>query len=178
MATKKPTIIAGTLQTDARSGGIKKSSGVVVLPLIAESELPGSVCRVSTTHAPIIAKCSHSVSVSSLCITAWAQVRDEKNLEVDWLIAGYDNGSKTNITVISKGNGGVEACAAALLENEPCYGGCRFSNGRFKHFYHAGEISSAMKKGRASMHKNGVLNVMEGCDGEMKMEPGATEDTV
>jgi hypothetical protein len=31
-------IIAGTLQTDARSGGIKKSSGVIVLPIVGESE--------------------------------------------------------------------------------------------------------------------------------------------
>jgi hypothetical protein len=32
-----------------------------------------------------------------------------------------------------------------------------------------------MKKGRAGMHMNGVLNVLVGCDGNMKMEPGATE---
>jgi hypothetical protein len=31
-------IIAGTLQTDARSGGIKKSSGVIVLPIVGESK--------------------------------------------------------------------------------------------------------------------------------------------
>jgi hypothetical protein len=37
MASKAP-IIAGTLQTDARSGGIKKSSGVIVLPIVGESE--------------------------------------------------------------------------------------------------------------------------------------------
>lgn len=29
-------IVAGTLQTDPRSGGIKRSSGVVVLPSVAE----------------------------------------------------------------------------------------------------------------------------------------------
>ena len=32
------TMIAGTLQTDPRSGGIKKSSGVKVLPAVAEGE--------------------------------------------------------------------------------------------------------------------------------------------
>jgi hypothetical protein len=107
--------------------------------------------------------------------TAWSEVRDNGKPEIDWLIAGYDNGSKTTITVIAKGGGGVEACAAALPENEPSFGGCRFSSGRFKSFYHCGENMSAMKKGRASMHKNGVLNVLEGCDGEMKMQPGVTE---
>jgi hypothetical protein len=30
------TILAGTLQTDPRSGGIKRNSGVNVLPSIAE----------------------------------------------------------------------------------------------------------------------------------------------
>jgi Cofilin/tropomyosin-type actin-binding protein len=110
--------------------------------------------------------------------TAWSEVRDNSNNEVDWLIAGYDNGSKTDITVRNKGNGGVKACAAALLENEPCFGGFRTSTGRFKHFYYAPDSASTMSKGRASMHKNGVLNVMEGCDGECKMTPDSTEADV
>jgi len=106
-------------------------------------------------------------------------VRDTANTEVDWLIAGYENGSKTKITVIQKGKGGVEACAAALPEAEPCFGGCTIlSSGRFRAFYYAPENASVMKKGRASMHKNGVLNVLEGCDGEMKMQPGVTEADV
>lgn len=106
---------------------------------------------------------------------AWAEVRDNGNQDVDWLIAGYDNGSKTDITVIGKGNGSIEACAKALPETEPCFGGFRLSNGRFRHFYYAPDAASVMKKGRASMHKNGVLNVMEGCDGEVNMKPGMVE---
>ena len=106
---------------------------------------------------------------------AWAEVRDNGNTAVDWIIAGYDNGSKTDITVLSKGGGGVESCAAALPESEPCYGGFRMTNGRFRHFYYAPDAASVMKKGRASMHKNGALNVMEGCDGEVNMKPGMTE---
>jgi hypothetical protein len=31
-------IIAGTLQTDPRSGGVKKSSGVKVLPIVSQGE--------------------------------------------------------------------------------------------------------------------------------------------
>ena len=34
--SKAPPPIAGTLQTDPRSGGIKRSSGVNVLPIVAE----------------------------------------------------------------------------------------------------------------------------------------------
>lgn len=36
LACSKLTMIAGTLQTDPRSGGIKRSSGVNVMPAIAE----------------------------------------------------------------------------------------------------------------------------------------------
>jgi len=115
------------------------------------------------------------VRLSSTGCAAWAEVRDNGNQDVDWLIAGYDNGSKTDITVIAKGNGSVEACAKALPETEPCFGGFRLSNGRFRHFYYAPDAASVMKKGRASMHKNGVLNVMEGCDGEVNMKPGMVE---
>lgn len=109
---------------------------------------------------------------------AWAEIRDNGNADVDWLIAGYENGSKTDITVLSKGKGGVSACAAALLDDEPVFGGFRLSTGRFRHFYYAPESASVMKKGRAAMHKNGVLNVMEGCDGEVTMKVGMTEDDI
>ena len=38
MPVEKNTIIAGTLQTDPRSGGLKRSSGVNVLPIVSEGE--------------------------------------------------------------------------------------------------------------------------------------------
>lgn len=136
------TMIAGTLQTDPRSGGVKKSSGVKVLPIVAET---------------------------------WNKVRDDKDSSTDWLICGYVENSKTDITILSSGSGGPAAAAAALPEGEPVFGGCRMSNGRFMGFYHCPEDVSGMKKGRASMHKNGVLNVLEGRDGEIDMKPGYTE---
>lgn len=107
--------------------------------------------------------------------TAWSKVRDNGNVDVDWLIAGYDNGSKTDITVIAQGSGGVAACAKALPESEPVFGGCRLKTGRFQCFYYAPDGASVMKKGRASMHKNGVLNVLEGCDGEFDMNPSLAD---
>ena len=115
---------------------------------------------------------THSSFIYSL---AWAKVRDNGDTSTDWLIASYDNGSKTDITVIQSGNGGVAACANALPDGEPAFGGVRLSSGRFKHFYYTSESTSVMKKGRASMHKNGVLNVLEGADGEIPLQPGMTE---
>ena len=140
--TMAPPMIAGTLQTDPRSGGLKRSSGVNVLPEVKE---------------------------------AWEEVRNDKNADVDWIMCGYVANSKTDITVLHKGNGGVAACAAQLPDAEPVFGGIRLPNGRFTGFYYVGETCSAMKKGRASMHKNGVLNVLEGRDGEMEIKPDMAE---
>jgi hypothetical protein len=135
-------MIAGTLQTDPRSGGIKRSSGVKVLPSVAET---------------------------------WDKVRDNTNAEVDWLIAGYVPGSKTDITVVASGSGGPAAVAAVLPEGEPVFGGCKMSSGRFMGFWYVSEETSGMKKGRAALHRNGVLNVMEGRDGEIPMSPDFKE---
>lgn len=135
-------MIAGTLQTDPRSGGVKKSSGANVLPIVAET---------------------------------WAKVRDDKNPDVDWLIAGYDGNSKTDITVLHMGSGGLGACSSALPEGMASFGGCRLSSGRFVSFFYVADGTPIMQKGRASMYKNGVLNTLEGCDMEIDMNPGINE---
>ena len=62
-------------------GGVKKSSGVNVLPIVAET---------------------------------WAQVRDDSNTEVGWLIASFDGNSKTDITILTSGSGGVAVSTRAL----------------------------------------------------------------
>merc|ERR1711982_227727 len=106
----------------------------------------------------------------------WEKVRDDKNTDIDWLIASYKENSKKDITIISSGNGGISSCASSLPSSIPVFGGVRLNNGRFVKFYYASDDTSVMKKGRASMHKNGVLNVLEGCDREIPMSPTFTED--
>jgi hypothetical protein len=86
---------------------------------------------------------------------AWAEVRDDNNLEVDWIILGYVENSKTDIAVLEKGNGGARACAAAVPTGLAVFGGLRQANGRFSTFFHADETTTPMQRGRASMHKNG-----------------------
>ena len=91
-----------------------------------------------------------------MSLLAWAKIRDDSNKEVDWILCGYENGSKSDIGMIKCGSGGLEACAKELPEGEPVFGGCRLNKkGRFVKFYYVSEFTSAMKKGRASMHKNG-----------------------
>jgi Cofilin/tropomyosin-type actin-binding protein len=142
--TKAP-MIAGTMQTDPRSGGVKRSSGVNVLPAVVE---------------------------------AWSEVRDDANKDVDWILVGYDGNSKTDMTLVEKGNGGMDAVSGKLQEGVPLFGGVRLSKGRFVHFLYVDEACPAMKKGRTLMYKNGVFNVLEGCDGEIEMSPGLTEATM
>lgn len=74
---------------------------------------------------------------------------------MDWIIVGYDGTSKTDITVIAKGSGGVNACSQTLPRGRAVFGGCRLENGRFVTFFFADEETPTMQKGRASMHKNG-----------------------
>ena len=88
-------------------------------------------------------------------IQVWEEVRDESNTSIDWLIAGFDNNSKTDITVLSKGHGGISGCSAQLPVNSAAFGGCRLSTGRFVTFFYADEGTPTMQKGRASMYKNG-----------------------
>lgn len=134
-----------TLFTDPRSGGVKKSSGVNVLPIVAET---------------------------------WGEVRDDLNKDVDWLIAGFNTEGKTcrDITILKKGKGGLSGCSSELPHSLACFGGCRLRSGRFVTFFYADESTPTMQKGRASMYKNGVLNVLEGSDCEVEMRPGLSED--
>jgi hypothetical protein len=113
-----------TLFTDPRSGGVKKSSGVNVLPIVAET---------------------------------WAQVRDDSNASVDWLIASFDGSSKTDIKVIASGSGGLESCASMLSESNACYGGVKLKSGRFVTFYYAPDGCPVMQRGRGKYFSN-ILN--------------------
>jgi hypothetical protein len=72
------------------------------------------------------------------------------------LIAGYHESSKKDITVLAKGYGGLTGCSSVLPASEPIFGGTRLSNGKFITFFYADDKTSVMKKGRASMHKNGM----------------------
>ena len=151
-STPKLPTVAGTMQTDPRSGGVKRSSGVKVLPSVVD---------------------------------AWAEVRDDSNPEVDWILIGYDGNSKTDVTLVEKGKGGIDALSEKLSTVAASAGGVVFGGtrlfsegkkGRFVHFLYVDESCPAMKKGRTLMYKNGVFNVLLGCDGEIEMRPGLTEN--
>jgi hypothetical protein len=89
--------------------------------------------------------------------SVWSKVRDDKNKEVDWVLIGYDGNSKTDMTVLDSGSGGLEAVSSKLPEGEPVFGGVRLSTGRFVQFLYIDEGCNAMKRGRTLMYKNGKL---------------------
>ena len=115
--------------------------------------------------------------------TAWSEVRNDENTEVDWALVAADksDGPKsTKVITLLKGSGGIEKCAASLPKDGTIvYGGARLASNRFVSFIFIDEdLTPAMAKGRAIMFKNGVLNVFEGCDCEIEMRRDLTEHEV
>lgn len=88
-------------------------------------------------------------------LAVWSKVRDDKDKDFDWILIGYDGNSKTDMTVLDSGSGGMEAVSSKLPEGEPVFGGVRLSTGRFVHFLYVDESCPAMKRGRTLMYKNG-----------------------
>jgi hypothetical protein len=82
-------------------------------------------------------------------------------------LVGYvPSSSKTNVDVIASGPGTYQEMKLEFEKNvyhEQClFGGFR-EGSRFVHFTFVGKLSGAMSRGRASLHKNAVLNELEGC---------------
>lgn len=159
-----------TLLTDPRSGGVKKDSGVNVLPIIAET---------------------------------WAEVRND-NHETTYLLATYGgNDPDRDVVLHSKGtttantlvshifqrsqpessqekNESYNTSIPLLPKNIPVFGGMKLSNGKFASFLYIGDDVGIISRGRASMHKNGVLNILEGCGEytDIEVRGGMTEHDI
>ena len=120
-------------------------------------------------------KTGSGVDVSDPALrAAWADVRDDAS-EADWCWFGYAEGSKTAIELVGVGAGGIAAMAAASSDSSARFGGLRVhgtgakKSTRFLTVTHVGPGVGAMAKGRAGMHKQGVLNVIEGCVGDIEV---------
>jgi len=123
-------------------------------------------------------KRSSGVNVLSNVSENWSKVRDDGLPNTDWLICGFLEGSKTDVTTLFIGGGGVEALSNALKPNTPAYGGFRLrSNGRFVTFFHVGdETTSSLLKGRVCLYKQAVFNIFQGSDCEVTVLPNVTTE--
>ena len=72
-----------------------------------------------------------------------------------WMIVGYNGASKSNISILAEGSGGINECLNALPRDQTVFGGIRLGQELVK-FYFVDEGTSVVTKGRASMHKNGT----------------------
>ena len=111
--------------------------------------------KVLTCFARIIFLCFVLLFVLYLFPKVWKEVRDDNNKDVDWVLIGYDGDSKSDMTVLDKGNGGVAAISSKLPSDVPVFGGIRLTKGRFVSFCYIGEDVPGIKRGRTLMFKNG-----------------------
>jgi hypothetical protein len=135
----------------------------------------------------VISTQASGVTVANNIANTWKQVRDNNDESIDWLICGYvPSDSKTNVDVIATGTGSYVALKAELDKSEydgHClFGGFREADsGKFCHLTYVGHKTAAMARGRASLHKNAVLNELEGCVREeniLQEEPSEGAGTV
>ena len=98
----------------------------------------------------------------------------------NWILLSYAD-PKT-IRVLGVGEGGVAELLALLNDDEALFGCLRVQVKAAVKFFSlsfVGENLGGMKRGKASMHKSGVLNVFE-CHGSVTLEgiEGSTREEV
>ena len=99
---------------------------------------------------------THTIHDTHTRYIVWKEVRDDTNKDVDWVLIGYDGNSKTDMTVLEKGNGGVEGVSTKLPPGVPVFGGIRLAKkNRFVQFLYIDEDCPAIKRGKTLMYKNG-----------------------
>ena len=84
----------------------------------------------------------------------------------------YAEGSSPVICLHAVGEDGLGGLEATLSEDLVLFGGVRIQMGgsvKFYSFIRVGENVGGMKRGKAAMHKNAVLNVLEGVSGEISV---------
>jgi len=122
-------------------------------------------------------KKASGIELAASLTETWKRVRDNGDSSVNWMLCGYS--SKTNIDVISIGAGSlseIEVEVANSKYDDQClFGGFRDGE-KFVHFTYVGAQAGAMVRGRASLHKNAVLNVLEGCVKEVNLIQGESSD--
>ena len=138
-----------TLITGSLTGGVKKSSGVVVLSNVVE-----------TWNGKVR---DHDAE-SDFLIVGFSPPSSKTQVDV------IEEGSGGFVVL-------KERLRAEQYRSVVTFGAFKDdSDGKFVHFMHTGPHAGAMVKGRASMAKQGILNHLEGCVREISLET-AEEDS-
>ena len=107
---------------------------------------------------------------------AWGALRQDGASGPTWIALTVEQASK-KVGVAAQGSGGVAELLAALTDDDVFFGGVRVNasggaSTRFLQFYFVGANVGGMKKGKASLWKNGVFNALEGAHGAFEVPGG------
>jgi len=119
------------------------------------------------------AKRSTDLEVSAEVMEAWASLRADSDAEkTSWIALTVDQTKRVNLA--GKGSGDVGELVAALSDDDVFFGALRVSSPsvRFLHFYFVGANVGGLKKGKASLWKNGVFNALDGAHGSFEVPGG------
>lgn len=125
------------------------------------------------------AKRSSGVDTSDPCISStWAAVRADEE-DTNWLLLTYQEEDKeprkknsAKMKVFSSGSGGLDELLSHLDDEKVFFGCVRAvvdGGTKFYSLSFIGDQLGGMKRGKASMHRPGVLNTFE-CHGSIMLE--------
>ena len=100
-----------------------------------------------------------------------------RSIATNFCIFTYSDENPSLICVYRTGEGGLGELEGSLSEDHVLYGGVRLTMGssaKFYSFMRVGANISGMKRAKAGMHKNGILNVLEGVSGEIPVDADAS----
>lgn len=95
------------------------------------------------------------------------------SIEANYCVLTYE--SKNKIIFHASGGDGLVGLLSCVDEDQVYFGGIRLQVDSFTRFYsfcRIGENVGGMKRGKVSLHKNGVLNLLEGVSGEIGWDDG------
>lgn len=98
---------------------------------------------------------------------AWQAVRDDAS-PVNYCVLTYAAGSNNQIVCSHAGSDGLEGLFDRIRDDDVTFGGLRVTvDGAVKFFAFGcvGEEVGGMKRGRAALHQNAVVNALEGIHG-------------
>eukprot|EP01107_Rhizomastix_libera_P000418 TRINITY_DN1071_c0_g2_i8.p2 TRINITY_DN1071_c0_g2~~TRINITY_DN1071_c0_g2_i8.p2 ORF type:complete len:157 (+),score=29.51 TRINITY_DN1071_c0_g2_i8:61-471(+) len=88
--------------------------------------------------------------------------------DTNWCLFGYSDAAQKVVTLVGKGNGGIEELKSHLAEDKCNYGYCKFVTGddetkrqKFVFFSWVGEKVSPLKRAKISVHKAEIKTIIK-----------------
>jgi len=96
--------------------------------------------------------------------SGWERVRDDED-DASILLLSY--ASKNKLKVESVASGTAETIVSLMNDSSVWFGGLKSANGKLYAVYCVGSDTGGMVRARAGLHKNAVVNALDGTVGEI-----------